>query len=295
MTGASGLLGSSLCLALSRAGHDVTGTYLTHGGPFPFSVLRVDLRDEQQVDKLISSIRPEVVVHCAALSKVIECEQQPESAEQHNVEATRYLAMHAGHINVHFIFLSTDQVFNGLTGNFSEDDVPAPTHVYGRLKVAGEQIVRETCAAYLILRSNNIVGQNVGFGQSFTDGILCKLLAGEHVKLFHDQLRSPIHLSVMTKLICKTIENRLTGVLHAGGPEHLSRFETGCRLADAYGVSREQISSVSVSTHPDSAFLHRDGTFNTMKLQKFYPDLGTQHIDEGLKSDAQKHMERVGA
>lgn len=289
VTGASGLLGSSLCLVLLRAGHDVTGTYLTHGGPFPFSALRVDLRDANQVDILLAQVNPEVVIHCAALSRVIECERQPEVARQHNVEATELLATYAERGKAHFVFLSTDQVFNGGSGSHSESDLPKPTHVYGHTKSVGEQIVQEICSVNLIIRSNNIVGQNVGFGLSFTDGIVRKLLAGTHVALFHDQTRSPIHIRVMTEVIQRAVEDHLTGILHAGGPEQLSRYATGCRLADAYGISRDQISAVSLTTHPDSAFLHRDGTFDTSKLQSLYPDLGTQPIDHGFIMDAQVH------
>ncbi|MBK6766943.1 MAG: SDR family oxidoreductase [bacterium] len=286
VTGASGLLGASVCRALCVSGHHAIGTYRSHQGPFPFPVERVDLRDETAVGLLVAQLRSECIIHCAALSRVIECEREPEAALAHNVLATRILAEYAERIGAHFIYLSTDQVFDGLSGDHAEHDLPAPTNAYGHSKAMAERIVQETCKPSLILRSNNIVGRTSGFGRSFTDGLLESLQNGENVTLFNDQTRSPIHLSVMTELIVRLVRERVTGILHAGGPERLSRYETGLRLARAYGFPEHHIRSVSVATHPDQRFLHRDGTFNTTKLRLLYPDLGNEPIDSGFCADA---------
>lgn len=286
ITGASGLLGSSVCRAFAGAAHHAVGTYRSHRGPFPFPAEQIDLRDKTALGLLFAQLRPECVIHCAALSRVIECERDPDAAFEHNVAATRILADYAERIGAHFVFLSTDQVFDGLSGNHAEHDPPRPTHVYGRTKAEAERIVQETCTTSLILRSNNIVGRTTGFGRSFTDGFVDALKRGEQVKLFHDQTRSPIHLSVMTELIVRLARDRVTGILHAGGPDQVSRFETGVRLALAYGFPERQLASVSVATHPDQRFLHRDGTFNTSKLRSLYADLADEQIDAGFRADA---------
>lgn len=278
VTGASGLLGSRVSLKLLREGLDVTGVFWSHDRRFGFPVRRVDLRDADSVSSLLKSIRPDVVIHAAALSRVIDCERSADEAHRANVIATEILAKNAQDLSAYFIFISTDQVFNGLSGRYSEGDLPAPTHEYGRSKTRAESIVQKVCNSHLILRSNNIVGQGMGFGQSFTDSIMEALNRGVTVELFDDQFRSPIHIDTISELIVRCVKDRCEGILHAGGAERLSRYETGIALALAFKIDPRRLVPVSFKTHMQAHLLHHDSSFDTGKLQSLYPDLGSETI-----------------
>ncbi|MBL0060354.1 MAG: SDR family oxidoreductase [bacterium] len=235
--------------------------------------------------EVIRTFRPTTIVHAAALSKVLECEQHPVSAHDQNVAVTETLLRVAEEIKSHFVYISTDQVFSGVDGNYTEIDLPTPTHVYGKTKYAAEQLVTQANSDYLIARSNNIVGRNVGWGTSFTDGLLEKWLRNQSVDLFTDQIRSPIHLRAITDGLCNCIYQRVSGILHLGGPEKLSRYDTARKLAAAYGLPLDLIKSASMSSHPQAHTLHKDGTFDTIKFQSLFPEQGYFTILDGFRLD----------
>ncbi|MCB9357194.1 MAG: SDR family oxidoreductase [Calditrichaeota bacterium] len=288
VTGASGLLGAAVCLRLQKGGHVVCGTHLSHIGPFPFPSAKVDLRERVDVEALVKSFAPDAIVHAAALSKVLECQRNPIEARRHNVDATRHLAELAKQSSCYFLYVSTDQVFSGKTGMHTESEAVSPTHIYGELKAECEKLLQNLLERRLILRSNNIVGSNKGFGKSFTDGVLESLLAGKSVELFDDQIRSPIHLDVMSELILRCVEDAVQGILHAGGPERLSRYQTGLQLAEAFGGGTNRIHPVSFKTHAESDVLQSDGSFDTTKFRELYPDLGNERISTGFERDAKR-------
>ena len=285
VTGASGLLGSSIALSLSRRGTDVLGVKRHSLAQFPFPTIKLDLWNSMEAREVIRTFRPTTIVHAAALSKVLECEQDPVSAHDQNVGVTETLLRVADEIGSHFVFISTDQVFGGARGNYSETDPPAPTHVYGRSKYAAEQLVSQVNSEYLIARSNNIVGRNIGWGASFTDGLLDKLHCNQFVELFTDQIRSPIHLRAITDSLCNCIYLRVPGILHLGGPEHLSRYDTGLKLAKTYGLPLDLIKSATMSSHPQAYTLHKDGSFDTTKFQRLLPEQGSCTILDGFRLD----------
>ncbi len=285
ITGASGLLGAALGLGLARAEHNVLGIRRSHPRSLPFPETCLDLLKFSELDALFAGFRPTVVIHAAALSRVLGCERQPAEARLQNVKTTAQLVQWSHAYNAYFLFVSTDQVFDGQRGRFAETDLPAPTHVYGETKRDAEDVVAGFPAT-LILRSNNIVGKNSGWGRSFTDGLLDQLLNHRQVSLFSDQYRSPIHIATMVEVISNCVKQRLTGILHAGGPERLSRFETGLALTRSYGLPLTLLDGAPMSSHPEAATLHRDGSFDTATLHSLFPELASQRIDEGFTRDA---------
>ncbi len=285
VTGASGLLGSSVALSLYQNNVEVLGIKRHSTADFPFPTLMLDLTRFVEAREGVRSFQPTAIVHAAALSKVLECEQRPDHAHIENVSVTENLLRVAEEVRSYFIFISTDQVFGGVEGDFKESDSPAPTHVYGKTKFAAEQLVLQSNIETLIARSNNIVGRNAGWGQSFTDSLIEKLLSNRPVELFADQFRSPIHLRTITEALCRCIHMRASGVLHLGGPEKLSRYETGLKLAEAYGTSVALLRSAATASHPQAHTLHRDGSFDTTKFQHMFPDLGRRSIFEDFHID----------
>ncbi len=286
ITGASGLLGASLGITLSKSGQDVLGIRRSHPRSLPYLEAVLDLLDKTSVANIARDFKPTAFVHAAALSKVIECEANPRQAHAQNVETTKTLLDIASESRAYVIYISTDQVFDGRRAEYSETDTPAPTHIYGKTKREAELLVEAASKTHLILRSNNIVGRNSGWGRSFTDSLLEQHTQAQPVELFHDQYRSPVHLSAIVSAIMGCIRNRVSGVLHVGGPERLSRYETGLTLAKAYNFSPDLLTSVSMKTHPQASTFHVDGSFCTNKLRSLFPDSGNFTIADGFRRDA---------
>ena len=131
ITGAAGLIGQYIVKTAPRWAHDWEVQGLTRAD--------LDLTDHANVERTWQSIKPDAVIHCAALSRTKDCEQDPESARRINVEVTAHLAQLSRHIP--FVFLSSGEVFDGRTGWYGETDKPNPINVYGRTKMEAEQAV----------------------------------------------------------------------------------------------------------------------------------------------------------
>lgn len=292
ITGASGLLGSSLAIHLLHRNIEVIGVCRSNCSFLPFPNVKLDLTNKLDAQQLIRQFRPTTVVHAAAMSKVVECEKSPGMAYDQNVVVTESIVEASVSVKSHLVFISTDQVFGGETGHYSEKDSPAPTHVYGRTKLAAESAVASSNTSFLIARSNNIVGRNMGWGQSFTDTILERLLCSKTVQLFNDQHRSPIHIRTIISSLSRCILQRVEGVLHLGGPEKQSRYDTGVLLARAFKLDENLLVPSCLISHPDNKVLHKDGSFETTLFKSLFPDLGESIVLHDFERDAKLRIDR---
>ena len=156
ITGASGLLGTKLCEIALRRNHEVYSAYSQHrplhGTPVELNIL--DLKAEQQI---LDKIKPQGVVHAAALTDVDKCEMEKELAWKTNVEATTNLVQLCKEHDAYLVYVSTDYVFNGEKGTYKEMDDPAPIHHYELTKLKGEEAV-QTLNKYCIARGSVIYG-----------------------------------------------------------------------------------------------------------------------------------------
>ena len=146
ITGSNGLLGQKLIAAL-RNDSDVELWATSRGNdrsaePLGKHYRSMDIAVRDEVDAVFDEARPNVVIHTAAMTNVDACELDPESCRLHNVTATEHLVQAAKRHHSHFIFLSTDFIFDGLNGPYREEDQPAPLSIYGQSKLDGEHIVQ---------------------------------------------------------------------------------------------------------------------------------------------------------
>ena len=178
VTGASGLLGASLVSFASDLGLNVIGLCHRHTISIPgVSVYNVDLTDRIATRAVIEHLKPSTIVHCAAVTNVDWCEGHPKETEEVNVQATSFMAEMAAEVRSGFVYISTDSVFDGKRGNYSEVDVPAPLNVYSQSKLRGEkEALRHPTA--LVTRVS-IYGWNVQNKESLAEWILRQLAEGK--------------------------------------------------------------------------------------------------------------------
>jgi dTDP-4-dehydrorhamnose reductase len=243
ITGASGLLGTKLCEIALRKNHEVYSAYSQrrplYGTPVKLDIL--DLKAEQQI---LDKIKPQGVVHAAALTDVDKCETEKELAWKTNVEATTNLVRLCKEHDAYLVYVSTDYVFNGEKGTYKEMDDPAPINHYGLTKLKGEEAV-QALDKYCIARGSVIYGSTPATGKTnFALWLLDKLRKKEEVKIITDQWNSPTLNVSMAEMILEILEKKIDGTFHLAGATRLSRYEFAEHLAETFNLDPKYIKPV---------------------------------------------------
>lgn len=290
ITGVSGFIGSHLGRRLADR-HDILGFYRLASRVPPFRSVRVDLADEKSIGELIRDFSPQTIVHAAALSRVIECEDHPVEAMAVNVAATERLVRWAEKLHAKFIYLSSDQVFSGKKGALRESDHTEPVNQYGRTKLEAEMAVLNSTARVLVIRSNSVVGRNIGWGESFSDMILSRLRRNESVVAFTDQYRSPIHIRSMLDVLETSCVRDVSGLLHVGGLKRMSRLDTAYAVVRAYRLCPDLVQSGSYLSHDRASIMTADTSYDINKMLQALPEVKLRSIEEEFLWDAQSDPE----
>jgi dTDP-4-dehydrorhamnose reductase len=220
VTGAGGLIGSYVCAAAAACapGAEVTG--ITR------DVL--DLSDAFAVARAFREQQPELVIHCAAVSKPALCEEDPALAQRINVEMTARLAALAEQGAL--IFFSTDVVFDGREGGYAETAPTNPLSVYARTKVAAEKTVLLN-PRHTVVRTSLTGGRSPTGDRAFNEEMRRAWAAGRRLRLFADEYRNPLPAQVTARAVWALAEQRAAGLFHLAGAEKLSRWEIGQQVA----------------------------------------------------------------
>jgi dTDP-4-dehydrorhamnose reductase len=220
ITGAGGLIGNYLARTAPHLMPDASVAALTRE--------RLDLTDSSAVRTEFRRQQPHLVIHCAALSRSPECEADPALARKLNVEVTALLAELAAEIP--FIFLSSDLVFDGRDGYYTETAPVNPLSVYAATKVAAEQILLAN-PKHTIIRTSLNGGTSPTGNRGFNEQMRRAWQAGQTLKLFTDEFRSPISAEVTARAIWELAALNKPGLYHVAGSERLSRWQIGQLLA----------------------------------------------------------------
>ncbi|MBC8204505.1 SDR family oxidoreductase [bacterium] len=246
ITGASGLIGRSLMKHCHNR-FDVIGTYNTTDYKPDNSVLKkLNLTDTAELEQCLDAINPEVVIHTAAVSSISGCEKDPKLTEEVNYRASAQLAAFCVRKDIRLIYLSSDMVFNGVKGNYSEDDEPHPINQYGKSKYSAEEAIKGICQNYVIARLNLVYGKGDAVKKSFTDELLIANWSGKSYPVFKDQVRSPISLNAATRAIRELAEGNFEGVYHLGGLEPINRLDFAKKFISMFHLVPEIIEEADV-------------------------------------------------
>jgi dTDP-4-dehydrorhamnose reductase len=256
ITGAAGLIGQYLVRSAPRWAPrwDVQG--LTRA--------QLDLTDRPAATAAFQKLQPQLVIHCAALSRTRDCEQDPDAAKRINVDATATLSHLAR--NIPFIFLSSGEVFDGSTGWYSESDEPNPINVYGQTKLEAERgLLRNP--AHTVVRIVLTAGTSEGGDRSFVEDMCRTARAGKDVTLYADEFRCPLPAGVIARALWELVDHHQPGLYHLGGSECLSRWEIGELLVPWYPELHSRMVKGAAQTHA-GAPRPKDLSLNCEKIQK---------------------------
>lgn len=251
ITGASGFLGWHIARHL-------TGTYNVYGIAFRHSPviegiqwIPHDLRIPQGVDRIFEQVQPDVVVHAAAKTSVKECDSNRRDAIRTNIKATERIAALCGRGHVYLIHISTDLVFDGTKGYYTEEDLPNPISFYGRTKRIAEEVVQRYTTQHTIIRCALLFGPPSPHNRSFLGWMEDGFRQAQPVTLFIDQYRTPLYVKDAVNVVEKLIERRdelsAVNLIHVAGPERLSRVEIGEVYCEVFGFDKRLIKKIRMS------------------------------------------------
>lgn len=225
---------------------------------------QLDLTDSPALRAEFKRWQPDLVIHCAALSRSSDCEANPALARALNVEVTAQLAELAGEIP--FVFLSTDLVFDGRLGHYDEHAAVQPLSVYRETKVAAEQLLRRM-PRHIIIRTSLNGGASPTGDRGFNEQLRRAWHAGQTVRLFTDEFRSPISAQVTARAIWELAALDQPGLYHVAGGERLSRWQIGQLVAARWPQLKPRIEPASLKEYA-GAPRAPDTSLNCAKAQK---------------------------
>lgn len=246
ITGSNGLLGQKLVKQLSKKNIPFIATSKGENRNSDCKdafYSSMDICSVEDIKSVFDRFIPTHVIHTAAMTNVDECEEFPLECEKLNVDATQLLFNAVQKIGAHFQLLSTDFVFDGLKGNYSERDVPNPLSVYARSKVAAENLVlTSSYPKFSIVRTIILYGKANNLSRS---NIVCwakeALSKGQPLSIIDDQFRSPTWADDLAWACIRICDLQKTGLYHISGPETMSIYDLVVRVANFYGFSKESL------------------------------------------------------
>ena len=205
----------------------------------------LDLLNREAVKTWIGEVRPDAVVHCAALVNVDECEKNPELAYEVHQKSTECIAKALAHWGGKLVYISTDSVFDGLkVGSYRETDSIAPPNIYARSKFAGEEEVLKYDNG-VVLRTN-IFGWSRAEKISFAEWVVKGLVTQSRLTMFKDVRYTPIHVSHLAEVVCRVLDKGLSGLWHATGSDSLSKYDFAMLVAEVFGLPAACVEPASV-------------------------------------------------
>lgn len=282
VTGGSGLLGSNI-IKLASNKFDVSGSYYENKVNFKncsCTMLQIDIREQNQMRRIVD-INPDLIIHCAAFTSVDGCEKDPDAAYQLNVSGTENIVKAAEKSGSFLIHISTDLVFDGVKGDYCEKDMPHPINIYGKTKLAAEEIVKKSGVDSCIVRTN-IYGWNKRDKFSLAEWMIHKLENNEKLDGFYDAIFTPIFVNNLAYILFEIYEHKICGLFHVSGSESCSKLEFAKKISDVFEFNRSLIGSISLDEIKFNAKRAKNLSMNTKKIQSLI-NTKLPDVEQGLQ------------
>lgn len=266
ITGASGQLGNSVLKQLYGK-YELLATDINTNNSdivdIPFSVL--DVTKSEQIKSTISNYNPDVIINLAAMTDVDGCELNPDKAYLLNTKAIEMLS---NDFNGQFIQISTDYVFDGYNGPYSEDDDTNPLSIYGKTKLKAEKILQEYKNNCCILRTNVLFDYFNETEASFIKWVIDSLNSNKSINVVNDQWNNPTWTQSLAETIELVINKNVKGIYNYGGADYLNRFEFAHIIADIFDLNKTLILPINTESLNQAAPRPLKGGLKTVKIEK---------------------------
>ena len=184
--------------------------------------------------------KPDVIINTAALTDVDKCEVEREEAWRSNVELVTLITEVARKIDARVIQISTDYVFDGKEGPYTETDRPQPINYYGKTKLAAENICLSSGVDYTIVRTMWLYGESMAGKRTFVDWITEGVRRGDSLKIAGDEIGNPTLIDDIGYAILKVIERNIGGIINICGDERISRWEWAKNICSVFNKGSDK-------------------------------------------------------
>ena len=257
VTGSNGLLGQKL-ISLSESLQEIsfiaTGRGANRNSPGRYEYRHLDVTSKDEVSRILREINPDVVINCAAMTDVDQCETQQEACWKQNVTALEHLIASCIEIEAFLIQLSTDFIFDGFAGPYAEEAAAHPLSYYGQSKLASENLLKASPVNSAIVRTVLVYG--VAHDMSKLNIILWvkrSLEQGEKIQVINDQWRTPT-LAEDLAAGCMTIaQKKAKGIFNLSGKDLLTPYEMALKTAHFFNLDTSMIEEVDGSVFTQRA------------------------------------------
>ncbi len=206
--------------------------------------VRVDITKKRDLRNAVAEWEPDAIVNAAAMTNVDGCEAERELAWKINVGGVENIVEAARRTDSTVVHVSTDYVFDGKAGPYTEEDRPRPLNYYGRSKLASENQLRTSGLKYVIARTMVLYGYAAGAKSNFALWLIQQLEQRAPIRVVDDQMGNPTLADDLAHSIVSAIELERTGVFHIAGRDIVSRFDFALKLARKFGYDPDLITPI---------------------------------------------------
>lgn len=251
VVGSNGLLGQKVTEQLVRGfNYHVTLSSVESVPVHDFPAapyLQADITNRKSVKDLVASVNPDAIINCAAMTNVDACETERELAWKINVGGVEHLIDAARAKSALIVHVSSDYVFDGKSGPYSEDDRPEPLSYYGKSKLASENALRTSGLPHFVARTMVLYGYAEGVKANFALWLINSLRDGQRVRIVDDQIGNPTLVDDLAFGLIRAMEMEKTGLYHIAGRDIVSRFDFAVALARAFGLDASLIEPIKTA------------------------------------------------
>ena len=243
----------------------------------------LDVTKKNNLEKIFSEIKPDVIIHTAAITDLDWCEKNKDFAYKTNVDGTKYVKELAEKNGIKLIFISTDSVFDGENGNYKEEEETNSVNFYSKTKIDAEKIVSEYEKS-LIVRGT-FFGLKNGGNESFFSNLIKRLDNNEKIKVPKDKISNGLFVRDFSKIIHKMCEKNLIGIYHVGSINNKNNFEFAKTIADVGGYDNNLIEECIFNEIYETKKLTAKRPLNTtLDIKKISNEIKMQTVTEVIMS-----------
>lgn len=279
ITGSNGLLGQNLIALFLKEKKKYKIFGFSRGGNrsgrIDFEYFDIDITNKKILKEELLRIQPDFIVNTAAMTNVDACENDKEKCYALNVSAVQYLTAICLEVKAHLIHLSTDFIFDGKKGNYTEDDAPNPLSYYGETKLLSEQLIQKSTIDFTILRTILVYGLVHEMSRSnIVLWVKESLENQKEITIVDDQYRAPTYVEDLAMACKLSIDKKATGIYNISSSQLLSVYEIAQEIANTFQLNKNLIKSISTSALNQAAPRPPKTGFNLAKTNRvlgFYP------------------------
>lgn len=279
--GASGLVGGNCYTYFSDKGENVVGTHLNFPDKYTIylDTVQIDSKSNQPFFDL--NFQPEAIIHCGALTNVDYCEKNVDESFLKTVVSAHNVVELSKRYKAKLVYLSTDYIFDGKNGPYTEEAIANPLGVYGKHKLEAEESIVKSMEDHLILRVTNVYGDEIR-GKNFISRIIDNTLSNKILELPVDQFATPINAMDIARAAYLLIKDDKRGVYHLGSTDYYNRYHLAYKVKSY--VNAAELTLVPKYTHELNQPAERPlrGGLLPIKFLSEYPDFLFSNVDEYL-------------